>query len=410
MWTDADTIEGVACATLVGTPAAGDLSYWTSATAQALLTAASGSTGNYVRSQGTGAAPIWSTLVLPNTASAGTFLVAATANTVTASATPTLGASGTLGSITMGNATSGTVTLRPVTGALGTVTVSIPAATDTLVGKATTDTLTNKTFDTAGTGNVFQIAGTSAGATAQTFNKALASQWTVFSQGLPMIHAATGTMTGSPNGTGAFTLGTALASSVFPTRALVYFPINTVNASGLGSAAGWYFCTFSSTTAGVVVDTTPYTPSSTPPVWPASPVAPTTATNWTSGTGAITFITFDVPANAMGPNGILYAPSFYLHETSNANAKSWSVTFGAFTAISAQSVASQGFSNGAFKIQNRASQAVNGAYGYSGTGAVAQLTNGTVDTSSAVTVTISLNKSTATDNLGISEFFATVTY
>jgi len=36
------------------------------------------------------------------------------------------------------------ITLAPVTGALGTVTLSLPAATDTLVGRATTDTFTNK--------------------------------------------------------------------------------------------------------------------------------------------------------------------------------------------------------------------------------------------------------------------------
>ena len=71
-----------------------------------------------------------------------------------------LGASGTLGNVTLGNAASGTVTVQPVTGALGTATLSLPAATDTLIGKATTDTLTNKTYDTAGTGNLFRINGT----------------------------------------------------------------------------------------------------------------------------------------------------------------------------------------------------------------------------------------------------------
>ena len=61
----------------------------------------------------------------------------------------TLGASGTLGSVTMGNATSGLLTLQPATGGLGTVTVSIPAATDTLVNLAGTQTLTNKSISLA---------------------------------------------------------------------------------------------------------------------------------------------------------------------------------------------------------------------------------------------------------------------
>lgn len=75
-------------------------------------------------------------------------------------ATPTLGASGTLGTIAFGNATSGTITLGPVSGALGSVTLSLPAATDTLVGKATTDTLTNKTLTSPVINGVTHTTGT----------------------------------------------------------------------------------------------------------------------------------------------------------------------------------------------------------------------------------------------------------
>lgn len=57
-----------------------------------------------------------------------------------------LGSSGVAGSIALGNATSGTITVQPQTGALGTVTLSLPAITDTLVSLTATQTLTNKTL------------------------------------------------------------------------------------------------------------------------------------------------------------------------------------------------------------------------------------------------------------------------
>lgn len=45
------------------------------------------------------------------------------------------------------NATSGSITVQAPAGALGSSVLTLPIATDTLIGKATTDTLTNKSID-----------------------------------------------------------------------------------------------------------------------------------------------------------------------------------------------------------------------------------------------------------------------
>lgn len=77
----------------------------------------------------------------------GTTAVAPATNASLLNGTLTLGGSGTLGSIVMGNATSGTITIQPVGGALGIPTLLLPPANDTLVARNTTDTLLNKTLN-----------------------------------------------------------------------------------------------------------------------------------------------------------------------------------------------------------------------------------------------------------------------
>lgn len=66
-------------------------------------------------------------------------------------ATPVLGVTGSVvGSLGFQNLTSGTVSLQAQTGALGASVVSLPAITDTLVGRANAETLTNKIINGAG--------------------------------------------------------------------------------------------------------------------------------------------------------------------------------------------------------------------------------------------------------------------
>ena len=90
-------------------------------------------------------------------------------------ATPTLGASGTLGSLAFGNATSGTVTLNTVTGALGSVTASLPANTGTLAELNLAQTWTAiQTF----TNSDFRLLGSSTGYTTFTSSNAGSSNYT----------------------------------------------------------------------------------------------------------------------------------------------------------------------------------------------------------------------------------------
>lgn len=117
----------------------------------------------------------------------------------------------------------------------------------------------------------------------------------ILTLGIPFIIPSNGTMSNN----GAFTLGTALLKA-YPV-AYVHFASGMISS---GSTAGWYYCVFSSTTAGTVYNNT-Y--SSGKPAIPASPTAfSTTGPGAFTGQSNInTGIQCTIKGNLLGKQGVV---------------------------------------------------------------------------------------------------------
>lgn len=149
---------------------------------------APGTSGFFLETLGASANPAWSSAaggsgctvsggaqfqIIVNNGSSG---CSSSANGSVQVGALTLGASGTAGSVAMGNATSGVVTLQPVTGALGTVTASLPANTGTVSELNLAQTWTAaQTF----TNSDIKLLGSSTGATTFASANAGASNFTI---------------------------------------------------------------------------------------------------------------------------------------------------------------------------------------------------------------------------------------
>lgn len=138
--------------------------------------------------------------------------------------------------LSLKGSTSGATTLNAAAAA-GSTTLTLPAATDTLVGKATTDTFTNKTFDTAGTGNSFSINGLAATANTGTGSVVRATSPTLVT---PTLGAATATTINGntiSSGSGTLTLGAGKTATVSNTLTFTGTDGSSVNVGAGGTVA-----------------------------------------------------------------------------------------------------------------------------------------------------------------------------
>lgn len=226
-------------------------------------------------------------------------------------------------------------------------------------------------------------ASTAAGAAAN-----LAYPHVIMRGGVPLI----GLSSGSVAANGAISGITALPA-IYP-NAYCYFP---ANALATAIAAGWYYCTFSSTTAGVAfLDT--YTSGVS--AIPGSPAAVIDGRGAFTGDTGEEFMQFTIPA--LGINSATRW-SIYTNQINNANVKTVRVRLSgtAGTIFLASAVASMARSGFIGIIQNEGATGKQFAYAVAlnNSTAITGDTLGLIDTSVSTTGVISLQRATATDNI-----------
>lgn len=237
--------------------------------------------------------------------------------------------------------------------------------------------------------------------TVSPLNNAIRAGYVLVSTGIPFVLAS-----GVMGNNGALTLTTAVATA-YPS-AYVYMPAGAIF---VGSAAGWYYAVFSSTTAATVYNNT-YT-SGTPTI-PAIPTAFSTI-----GPGAFTFSTGSsytavqatLPAGALGVNGSVEL-IWTATANNSANAKYARALFGGQTPAGATAFTTQGSGRWNATVQNRGvanAQTMNGVEFANGQLSTANST-ASVNTAANVVVASNLYLSSSALDVLVIESFKVIVY
>lgn len=217
-------------------------------------------------------------------------------------------------------------------------------------------------------------------------------------QSIPFIHLSTGSVAAN----GAISGITALPLA-YP-HAYCYFPANAL-ATAIG--AGWYYCTFSTTTAGVAfLDT--YTSGS--PAIPASPTAVSDGKGaFTGDTSERVAVSFSIAAGALGANGQLCGRAeFEANNTANSKIGRFRLGGLSGTIFATATMTSQvrGCIFDCVVSNLNASNQLGGFKTLMGTTATEGAPAlGAVNTAVGTTIDFTLSKATATDNL-VADFSA----
>ncbi|MCW2764032.1 MAG: hypothetical protein JWR85_4233 [Marmoricola sp.] len=209
--------------------------------------------------------------------------------------------------------------------------------------------------------------------------------------GVPVLVAPSGTMAAN----GAVTLGTALP--IVLAGAFVYYPAGAIVA---GSAAGFYYTVFSSTTVGSVKNNV-YNPALN-----AAPVIPLAPTNFvTTGPGAftgviteVTCFSVSIAAGAMGLNGQLLTQTTHFYNNS-AGAKQQRIRLGG-TAFFSNSATTSTLYRALHTIQNMGDAARQWSHVASvitNTANATAIAQGAINTAAAATLTLTIQNAVATD-------------
>jgi len=226
----------------------------------------------------------------------------------------------------------------------------------------------------------------------------------VFQSGLPMIMAPTTT----PGSAGTFTLGTAGPTGFWGGSAYLYAPASAWTSPAL--AAGWYYAVLTSTTAGTLYTNTytsglPFIPSSAA----LGTVVPGSAGTWTGVTTAQAALTWTLPGNIMGPNGLVEFTGI-IGFNGSTNNKTVTIKVGSSTIFSLVE-ATTGVKCYQFAVcwQNLGATNAQMASNVGATGASTTANVYTaLDTTASQTVTVNITDATATDWTSIESFSAIV--